>query len=156
MAWARPLSLLVLCAIGLGCAAKSAGPACSSEADRSLGFAVYQECAVSTGARQVSTPPRLDYTPNVVRSCLSAVIEFVVDSSGMPRPETAKIVRTNDMGFANAHLSKLSQYKYAPAKKDGLPVAQLVRMEQKAVAFVVSSTSPRPSRAAARSEGLKC
>jgi hypothetical protein len=57
----------------------------------------------------------------------STVVQFVVDSSGMIRPSTFKVLRAeNDEIVADAR-RLLGQWRYLPAEVDGRKVAQLVQ-----------------------------
>lgn len=120
------------------------------------GVAYYPACAVDRQAKQIaSSGPRLTYTPSVNQNCVRAIIDVVADAKGTPIPATAKIVRTNDNGFATAVLGSLTSLRYEPARKDGQPVAQMVRVD---VAMVLlRSTGGLPSSgAAARSASRTC
>jgi len=127
-----------------GCAAQSrsaAGAAAACEpvpAEFSLpGQVVYRECAVDRRARELGPGPRLNYTPSVGETCARAVIDVVVDASGRPVTETAKVVRSTGPAIATAVLSSLGATRYEPALKDGLPVPQLVRVDRGIMSQVV-------------------
>jgi hypothetical protein len=83
------------------------------------------------------------YTPATGQTCLRATIDVVVDSTGRPLPETARLVRATDPGFGVAVLSNLGGMRFEPARKDGRPVAQLVRFDQAIMAVVVPAGTPR-------------
>lgn len=116
-----------------------------------LGSPVYTECGVERPARVRGRMPPLDFQPTPpIRNCYSAMIAVVVDERGSPLPATARIVRTSDSQFAHAILNAIPSWRFTPAQKDGMPVKQIVELEQAAVMTVVRSdrpTRPPPPRA---------
>lgn len=110
---------------------------------------VFRDCAVNQRARPIGTPVRIQYTPSGSQPCRRAVFELVVDSAGKTVPETARLVRTDDKGFADAVQSILGQLRYEPARKEGRRVAQLVRVEHTLAMRVVVVPAGTPPSAAA-------
>ena len=110
------------------------------------GETVYPECAVDRKARPTATVPRLNYTPSGP-SCGRVAIDVVVDASGRPVTETARVARSTDPTFTAAVLSSLVDMRYQPALKDGQPVPQLVRLERAYATrvVVVPAGTPRSS-----------
>lgn len=120
-----------------------------------LGRPLYRECAVDRQARLVTAGVRPDFHPATPRStCYSTDLEFVVDSTGKPEVQTARIVRTNDQEFGASTLATLASWKYEPAMRERIPVRQLVTEHKTLSAMVVvvpkgssppSGPSQRPS-----------
>jgi hypothetical protein len=128
----RPVTAVAI-VVCLGCAARTArSSACDPvPAEFALsGQTVYRDCNVDRKARQAGTLPRLDYTPSRSQTCARVIIDVVVDSTGRPVQETARVVRSTDPGFGLAVLNSLGDMRYEPALKDGRPVPQLVRVDQ--------------------------
>ena len=90
---------------------------------------VYRKCEVDRPALAIDTTfvPRGLHSP--AQSCLSAVVEFVVDKNGIPLRQPVKVVQTNSLDFARVLLHSISRWRYQPAMKNGHPVRQLVRIE---------------------------
>lgn len=89
------------------------------------GEPVHPACGVTREARVVSTPMRPQYTPPAGLTCVSAVVQVVVDAKGNVIPRTARVVRASDPNLASAMLAALPNLRYDPATKDGAAVAQL-------------------------------
>jgi hypothetical protein len=114
---------------------------------------VYLECAVDQRARVRSRGQRPYFEPSAPlpggEACFSVEIQFVVDGTGLPELETARVVRTNDMAFSRAVLATLATWRYYPARKNGVPVRQIVREKRTMAVQVVvvrSGDVPRPGR----------
>jgi hypothetical protein len=126
----RPLTSLpavtvVVIALCSGCAARTGKPSACEPVPGDFALAgqiVYAECGVDKKARLSTTLPRLDYTPSRDRACVRAVIDVVVDSTGQPVQETARVVRSTDPALGLAVLNSLGDLRYDPALKDGRPV----------------------------------
>ena len=117
------------------------------------GSPVYRDCAVDRAARRFSSSVRPDFRPTTPRSgCYSADVEFVVDASGMPEIGTARVVRANDQGFADAVLATLTRWKYDPAVRDQRPVRQIVTSHEvmSTVVVVAPAGGLPPSRPSQR------
>ena len=63
------------------------------------------------------------------------MVEFVVDSLGVPEVRTARVVRATDQGLATALMATLSARRYSAATKDGHAVRQVVRESSVVVAI---------------------
>ena len=71
----------------------------------------------------------------------------MVDSSGRPEAETAKVLHTTDPEFAAAAVAAMAHWRYRPATIQGVPVRQIVR-EKESIAEVIvvvpAGQLPRP------------
>jgi len=111
---------------------------------------VYRSCEVATPARQLGTPPRPDWTPpRPPQACNTALVEFVVDTLGVPEPMGARIVRATDSGLASALLASVPGRRYTPARTRDHAVRQVVR-ESYVLSVVtmttVSTSGGQPAR----------
>lgn len=112
---------------------------------------VYRECAVDRKAKLTSTSVHPDFSASPGRGrgiqCHSVDLEFVVDPRGVPEPETARVVRTNDSDFADAWAKIVSQLRYDPGTIGGNPVRQIVDQHFAAATgtVVVKAGEPLPS-----------
>ncbi|MDQ6828227.1 MAG: energy transducer TonB [Gemmatimonadota bacterium] len=71
------------------------------------------------------------------------IIEFVVDTAGYATLRTAKSTTGGQVGpFVEAIKAAMAKWEYAPAKKDGKPVAQIVRQ---IITFPAPSAQPMRS-----------
>ena len=111
------------------------------------GTPVFPACGVSRAARLVSQPIRPQYTPS--SSCARAQVQVVVDAAGNPVPKTARVMRATDQNLATAMLSALPMLRYEPARKDDVPVAQIVNVEW-AVTVQAVAAGMGPARRATR------
>jgi len=118
--------VLAACASG-GARSDAASMRCAPIVADSLisGVPVYPACGVTREARVVSTPMRPQYTPPAGLTCVSAVVEVVVDAKGNVIPRTARVVRASDPSLGSAMLAALPNLRYDPATRDGAAVAQL-------------------------------
>ncbi len=97
------------------------------------------------------TRPRQEYRPSVPtnNACSSVELEFVVSAAGYPEFKTAKILRTNDAGFAAAVLGILGLWRFEPAQRNGVPVRQIVTEKtamQTVIVVAPVGTTPRMPR----------
>lgn len=153
---ATTAAVLVLCA---GCATKStASRTCEPvPAEFSLpGQIVYRDCAVDQKARPQAGAPQVKYTPPRRPMCARAIIDVVVDSTGHPVPETARVVRSTDPHFGLAVLQNLPSERYEPAIKDGRPVAQLIRVERTMSVVLVAVPAGTPPASVRPPRRPKC
>lgn len=120
---------------------------------------VFRDCAVDNRASLLVANPRIDFQPpRAPSSCYSAEVEFVVDASGTPEMQTARIVRATDQSFGQAVLTAVAGWRYKPAERDGHRVRQIVedrRMAQSMV-VVVPAGSPPPSGPPPRTALPRC
>lgn len=110
------------------------------------GGPVYRDCAVDERAtRQQGSAPPIDIRPpspgTLGTQCYFVELEFVVDTNGVPEVKTARVRRSTDVQYTDAVLATLPRWRYSPAKKDGVPVRQIVR-EQSAKAITVAVVRP--------------
>ena len=117
-----------------------------------LGSPVYRECAVERKARVRGREPQPDFSPAPPsRECYSVTIAMVVDENGLPVAETARVVRSTDTQFAQAVLNTVPDWRFTPARKDGIAVKQVVEIDKAVMTFVVTRGQPttrrRPTRA---------
>ncbi len=141
---------------GLGCATsggRAGHPSCQLAQPDSVylaGGPVYRDCAVDRRARLLSEDVMPDFHPTSEfssRQCYSAVIQFVVDTTGVPESQTVRVVRSNDQSFADALIRTVPRLRYEPASKDQRPVRQIVQFGQAAALVAVPAGQvPRASR----------
>ena len=91
---------------------------------------VYRECAVDKRAKLIDHSARPDFQPSTPppggQECFRAEVEFVVDATGSPETETARVLRTNHPNFAESVLRLVGRWHYEPAVLNGEPVRQIV------------------------------
>jgi len=89
---------------------------------------VYRSCEVEREATLIGTAPALNWNPSgPVRGCSVAVLEFVVDTLGVPEERGARVVRTTATSLAGAVLRSIPGRRYTVATKDGHGVRQVIR-----------------------------
>ena len=111
------------------------------------GGPVYRASCVDKRAEVVNRSVHPDFRPDGAQSCYNAVIEFVVDETGHPEMEDAKVLRTNSPAFADAVKAAAAQWTYKPALRDGVPVRQIVEEGERIAVRVVAVRAgevPRP------------
>ena len=155
----------VLSAIAVACAGKAAQTATTTEcppvpAEFLTAGPVFRDCAVDRKAREPAVFPQLRMVdlPRRQSGCSKVVIEMVVDSTGSPVTQTAKVLQSNDTQFEQLVLSSIGALRYTPAMKDNQRVAQLVshgRMIQWMVT-TTSSTGGLPAQRPNRGNAPKC
>lgn len=141
----------VVIAVGCSSAPRNAGATrCQLTASDSVYLAdgpVYRDCAVDRKAK-ISGRRNVDFTsahvPTLGRRCYTVEVEFVVWPAGVPEAETARIVSSNDKVLERAVLASFPSWRYQPARREGMPVRQIVkeRLALMAVAVAVRTTSP--------------
>jgi Gram-negative bacterial TonB protein C-terminal len=109
---------------------------------------VYRDCAVEQRAQLVARrEPEFHPDLSAGQSCYSADLEFVVDTTGTPEAEGARVVRATNPIFGDAVLAVVPSWQYKPAYLHGAPVRQIVK-EKLGVAGVRVSVpaggTPRP------------
>jgi hypothetical protein len=112
---------------------------------------IYRECAVDKRARAIDHSARPDFRPSSPvpggQACYRADVEFVVDTTGLPEAETARVLRTNNPSYAESVLRALALWRYQPASLNGSPVRQIVQEKSAmgvAVVVVPAGQIPRP------------
>ena len=92
---------------------------------------VYRECAVEKRAKLIDGSAHPDFQPSTPpaggQECYRADVEFVVDATGTPETETAKVLKTNHPSYAESVLRAVGRWHYAPALLNGVPVRQIVQ-----------------------------
>jgi len=158
VSWDRTALLLTITAVGAcaGATRQAGHGSCALAPADSIylaGGPVYRECAVERRARRLNQGERPEFRPTDPpfggAACYSAEIEFVVDTTGTPELQTARVVRTNNPNFAEAVLVTLPRWRYQSARNNGLPVRQIVREKQAMAVQVVvvrQGQVPRPGR----------
>jgi hypothetical protein len=117
---------------------------------------LYRECGVEKKVQKISaniTPDWQRPSGAASRACYSAEVEFVVTAEGKPDAATARVVRTTTPSLAEALLSIIPRYRYEPAKRDGVAVAQITTEKYQVQTMTVvvpagtrpgAGTMPRP------------
>ena len=138
------------------CASSSgrSGQTCAlTAADSAYAIAgpVYRDCAVERRAVLLDRSEHPDFRPPSPpiggKTCYSAEVEFVVDASGRPEAETAKVLHTTDPEFAAAAVAAMAHWRYRPATIQGAPVRQIVREKEsiaQVIVMVPAGQIPRP------------
>lgn len=86
---------------------------------------VYAACEVQSPAKlKRKSEPKVEFSEGL--RCLIAELEFVVDETGTPVTATALVLNATTSSYGLAVLQQLSQWRYAPAERAGVPVRQLV------------------------------
>lgn len=119
---------------------------------QSVPTGVYRACEVDQEVRPRGRTNPTQWEPSVpgIKDCYMAVVGFVVDEQGIPQPQTARIIRTNDPSFAGAILDALPSWRYSPAVKDGQPVRQWLEYRNSAAVIRVAAASLSEARSKAR------
>ncbi|MDF1501546.1 TonB family protein [Roseisolibacter sp. H3M3-2] len=95
---------------------------------------VFTADQVDQAAAADSTNPIAPYYPDALRRARTAgdaVVEFVVDTAGVPELGTVGIVAASHPAFGVAARDAVSSARFSPAVKDGKPVRQLVQVPLK-------------------------
>jgi hypothetical protein len=144
------IAAIAACASAGGRAERSKCPLSSRDSTYLARGPVYRDCAVDEKARLTTTNLHPDFQPTgrPENGCLSAEVEFVVDSTGVPEVETARLVRSNSSSFGDAVLAMVRSLRYEPAKIAGARVRQIVSDRRTAVVgnVVVPKGSAPPTR----------
>lgn len=143
-------SALLACASAPNRSAATDGAGCALRPQDSTFIAtgpVYRDCAVETKAVLLTKDIHPDFRPESRNgACYSAEVDYVVNEAGFVETKTARIVRTNNQAYAESIMSILPQWKFEPARRDGVPVRQIVVGVHKAsVSVVVLPAGTRPS-----------
>jgi hypothetical protein len=109
---------------------------------------VYRDCAVDRKAELTTPSIRPDFRPSRGNACYSGEVEFVVDSTGHPEPETAHLVRSNDANYGQALLDIVPQLRFSPAVRQSSHVRQIYSLRMAAQAATVAVPMGSPSRPA--------
>jgi len=139
----RLLTPLLLLLAAQGCAHRTAGearhrclPAVVDPSYARFG-AVYTACDVDRPAtpepiRGPSAEDRAEAVSSVPArgtsgQCRSAIVEFVVDEEGRAITESARVVRATDAAYGESVIRSLTELRFKPATKGGLPVRQVTQ-----------------------------
>lgn len=134
------LVVLVGCASGgggtaemkaAGSPAKAVSARCAPTVTPAIldGAPVYPPCGVEIQAKMTSVGIRPQYNSPRRTNCASAHLRVVVDEHGRIHENTAQVIRSTDNELSMAMIAALPVLRYAPATKDGKPVAQLVDVQ---------------------------
>ena len=153
----RQLLLVSTCVLAGACASSSgrtASSPCTLSSADSIYLAsgpVYRDCAVEQRASVIDRSFRPNFRPDEHppggEACYSAAIQFVVDETGMPERETARVLHANNPTFADAALETVKHWRYKPAYLHDAPVRQIVEEKVEmtvAVVVVPAGETPRP------------
>lgn len=88
---------------------------------------VYRDCEVDR--RAIETEPKVTpaWKPTTFNHCNWSVVEFVVDTAGLPEPKSERLVSSNEPGLGVVHLKSVAAKRFLPAEKQGQRVRQVVR-----------------------------
>jgi TonB family protein len=95
---------------------------------------VYTAEQVDQAARPDSTNPIAPYYPDALKRTRTAgdvLVEFVVDTAGVPELETVGIVSASHPAFGSAARDAVGSARFSPAIRAGKPVRQLVQVPVK-------------------------
>lgn len=110
------------------------------------GVPAYQACQVDREARQRGSAPRLEWNPPTSGlrdgSCMRADFTFIVDTAGVPEPQTIRDVTATSIDFQQAVRDVIPRLRYEPALLNGAPVRQIVAYRQSVAIRVVIGSSP--------------
>ena len=89
----------------------------------------YYEFQVDKLAAPVKGTKAPRYPGDLLASGISGcvLVQFVVDSAGLPEPETFKVLKTSHVSFAQVVLESIPQVRFTPAKVGANNVRQLVQ-----------------------------
>lgn len=107
------------------------GAATSNDYQLRAAAGAFTAADVDSGARLVdSTSWSIAYPPDLLAARIGGVVvaEFVVDSAGRVEPESFGIVTSPHPVFSRAVFDAVRTAVFAPARRSGRPVRQLVQM----------------------------
>jgi hypothetical protein len=158
----RILVLSSLLASAGACSARHAAPlegegravAVSKSCDRSdqdsTGVAhvpLHRACAVDVQVRPLENRVRPDFQPpSHDGGCYSAMLEIFVDTSGAPEPGSARVMRTNNAGFAGAVLATIPTFRFTPARLGGTAVRQIFEVSMAMTTHAGSRAAGPPAQ----------
>ena len=129
-----------------------------SDAIFAVGGLVYHDCSVDRPAHLTASTHADFRTPTNSTACYSADIEFVVDTSGRPETQTARVVRTTDQPFGQSVLASLKDWRFNPAIRDSVPVRQIVTSHQamQVSRVIMTPGASSPSRPPVSQRAVTC
>jgi hypothetical protein len=148
------LSIAALGALG-GCASAGARAAAANDCVLSQdqvtlarGLPLYRDCNVDRKARLAITRLHPQFTPNSRGgpTCYSAMVEFVIDSTGRAEKESIHVVKTTDPSFGAAVADVVPRLSFEPAMKGGQTVRQIDTYEEKMSISKVVVPAGAPAR----------
>ena len=153
----RRFSLLAGLAFSIGACASAAktspATACALTKTDSVylkGGPVYRGCGVDQRVQSLDRSAQPDFHPDVSLAfrdaCYTAEIEFVVDETGTPETEDARVVLTNNPTYASAAIQALTRWRYRPALLNGVPVRQITIEKFAMRAVVVTAPAGQTTR----------
>lgn len=116
-------------ALGIVCLL-AAAPTLAHAQDCRVSPLPYFEFQVEVRAEWIpdsSVTPRPAPARGVQAQELPALVQFVVDSAGVPHPRTYKILAARDPELAEAGRAVVERWRFRPARVGGCAVAQLVQ-----------------------------
>jgi periplasmic protein TonB len=120
----RGLILTLLLPIFAACAALAGKPAPDNEK-------AFEDAEVDKVAVRIPGlgPVNAEYPPKLQNERIQgmAVVEFVIDTLGVPQMRTFKIVKTDHELFAEAAKTAVRHARFTPAEKNGHKVRMLAR-----------------------------
>jgi hypothetical protein len=144
------VGVLLLCACAHGGSGSVPSARCLNEPIDSvflMGGPVYRECEVGPAARvryQPTPPNPFETLSRPFPECLVTVLEFVVDTSGLPEILAARVVETNRPEYAQTVKASLARWRFWPALRQGQAVRQVVRWRSAiGLTVTVSTGTPR-------------
>jgi hypothetical protein len=92
---------------------------------------LYHPCAVTLAAQRIANDMRPEFSQTGrSQNCYFALVELAVDTLGRPELRTARLVRTNDPGFAAEVLALVPGLRFQPARLGGRRVRQLYQLRE--------------------------
>lgn len=117
----------------------------------SLRLPLLASLAIAQRVQSLDRSARPDFRPDVSLSfreaCYSAEIQFVVDETGTPETEDARVVHSNNPAFASAAVEAIAKWRYRPASINGVAVRQITTEKLGMAAVLVAvpaGQTPRP------------
>jgi protein TonB len=131
-----PLAAVLLGAALAACASSSTRPAASSPsatvqgAPRAESDGPFFEFQVEKPARELkgTCPPKYPEDLRAAHTTGKVLVQFLVDTAGMPEPSTFKILQSSHGAFSAAVQEALPCMRFSPASIKGRRVRQLVQM----------------------------
>lgn len=124
--------LLIAAACGWGTPKTAATPShCEPErlaAGWTTAGPVFRSCEVDQEAKPVGAVPVIKWLPPTSSDrCNIALVEFVVDTMGVPEVQGARVVRATNPEFGLLQLKSVPARRYSAATRAGIAVRQVVR-----------------------------
>jgi hypothetical protein len=115
----RLAAVLGLFAFAGSARAQSAHPACADST-------VFFEFQVTTHARWIADSALVVHPTPTVKNPAN-LVQFVVDTAGVPAPATLRVLKRTDAAVIAEARASMSTWRYRPAILNGCPVRQLVQ-----------------------------